>query len=178
MTTAIAVLTPVINLHNNSIVMLPLTSPIVVKQNKVFERKDLGCMAISGCDYDLLCQQLDLPCSDSDANKTYFINRCKEASKGSDNIISDKGYSGIFDAFTKDYRFDLEVLLLSLPTLVRSWREGTVKEVADMLNVELSGFDDRVSLETVITALSHCPNKHHHADYFIDGVQKILYSQG
>lgn len=170
-------MTPVLNVWNNEIVMLPLENALVTMQARTMKLDDFDLLGIENADYMELAEQLSLPELTGDETKEYFVKRCNKAAGYGTPMLSDKGYEQLFDILL-DAGFNIRTMVEQLARIINTWHEATPEDILDDLDIDYSQMDDSDKLGAAINAIHDNDHMSFNAHYEANGEDTILYSQG
>ena len=170
-------MTPVLNVWNNEIVMLPLENALVITQARTMKLDDFDLLGIENADYTELTEELDLPELTGNETRDYFVKRCNESSGYGTPVLSDKGYEQLFDVLL-DAGFNIRTMMEQLARIINTWHEGTPEYILDDLDIDYSDMSDDDKLWAAINAIHDNDHMSYNAHYEANGENTILYSQG
>ena len=177
MTTITDTMTPVLNVWNNEIVMLPLQNALVIKQARTKRIDDFELLVIENADYVELTEELSLPELTGDETRDYFVKRCNDSAGYGTPMLSDKGYQQVFELLI-DAGWNIKTMMQQLPKIINTWHEGTPEDILDDLDIEHSEIDDDDKLSAAINAIHDNDHMSYDAHYIANDVDTILYTQG
>ena len=177
MTTITDTMTPVLNVWNNEIVMLPLQNALVIMQARTMKIDDFDLLGIEDADYVELTEELSLPELTGNETRDYFVKRCNEAAGYGTPMLSDKGYEQLFDVLL-DAGFDIKTMMQQLARIINTWHEGTPEDILDNLDIEHDDMDADDKLSAAINAIHDNDHMSYDAHYIANDVDTILYTQG
>lgn len=165
-------MTPVMNIGSESVVLIPSDHPIL---DVLAEHKDIGMLAISDDDWDMLAVDLNLPDYIAGVNESYFADRCKIAEKEINTCISRQGYASIYDD-RLEVGFTAMDSIKRIPSIIRTYHEDTVDALLTAANFDRSGLTEREMMAAAIGTIIDNSDTNYDRHYEVDGVTMILYT--
>ena len=170
-------MTPVLNVSRDEIVLLPTDNALVIRQAKTFLIEELGLLGIEDEDYDELASVLSLPDLTGDETKQYFVKRCRTVAGYGTAFLSCRGYEEIFDVL-EEANYNIKMMISELPAILNSWQEDTPTDMLKYLSIDHSGMNAEEVTALAIKAINDHDRMGYEAEYEVDGITTLLYSDG
>lgn len=166
-------ITPVLNEHDNEVVLVPSER---LPSLKLGLCEDTNLLIINHHDYADLMEELELDEHHDDVSRAYFINRFRSATGYGTAWISRAGWAVLFD-YLKEAGMTIQSMLKDMARVANSFQENTPADVLDNLDIEHTNMTDSEKLGAAIQAVSNHDYMTYIDEYDVDGVTQVLYSE-
>lgn len=176
MTTLPSDINNVLNVDTNKIVSIPLSNPLVMRQNALYQLDTFDVLAIDNASYKDIAGFLSLNENEEDTNKPFFINLCKTLQI--DGLkLSDTGLGYVYEVIRAYSGDSMTGILDTLAKDDRVWGEVSLDDALLEYSINPHDMSEDEKLAAVVKSINESEDRSYHASYEQNGTTTILHSQ-